>query len=188
MIMIKKLIVFSALTLVSIILSAQVAQPLYYYPHGHEPYEGGDKEFYKDFHQILVDNKMEPCENKNELYLLKVIVTEEGSVKYLKDEMNSGMAEKNKCAYNLGLQVLKYMDKWKPLEIDGVKKQGVASYHIFPDALFENYKEGYSVESEPALLEGLPDGINKFRSEVVKRLIWMVFNGNRVSRWSLFLQ
>ncbi|MCW3169377.1 energy transducer TonB [Chryseobacterium sp. 09-1422] len=170
-IMIKKLIAFSALALVSNFLSAQVAEPLYYYyPHGYEPYKGGDKEFYKDFHQILLDKNMEPCENKNELYLMKVIVTEEGSVKYLKDEMNSGMAENNKCAYNLGLQVVKYMNKWKPLEVDSAKKQGVASYHIFPDALFENYKEGYTVESEPALLEGLPDGINKFRSEVVKKI------------------
>lgn len=169
--MIKKFVAFSAVTLVFNLLPAQVAQPLYYYyPHGQEPYKGGDKEFYKDFHQILVDKKMEPCENKNELYLLKVIVNEDRSVKYLKDDMNAEMAEKNKCAYNLGLQVLKYMDKWKPLESDGEIKKGVASYHIFPDALFENYREGYSVESKPALLEGLPDGINKFRSEVVRKI------------------
>lgn len=167
----NKALLFSVLALGFNLLHAQVDQPLLqYYPHGQEPYQGGDKEFYKDFHQILLDKKLEPCENKSELYLMKVIVNEEGSVKYLKDDTNSEMAEKNKCAYNLGLQVLKYMDKWRSLEIDGEKKQGVASYHIFPDALFENYKEGYSLESEPALLEGLPGGINKFRSEVVKKI------------------
>ncbi len=28
---------------------------------------------------------------------------------------------------------LRYMDKWKPVTIDGEKTQGVASYYIFPD-------------------------------------------------------
>lgn len=171
MTMINKAIICFLITTITSTASAQVVHSsLQYYPHGQESYKGGDKEFYKDFHNILLDKKLEPCENKNELYLLKVIVNEDGSVKYLKDDSNSEMAENNKCAYNLGLQVLKYMDKWKPVEIDGEKKQGVTSYHIFPDALFENYKEGYSLDSEPALLEGLPGGVNKFRSEVVKKI------------------
>jgi len=168
--MIRK--IFFLLSIISVFqLKAQTTQALLeYYPRDQESYEGGVKQFYKDFHEILVDKKLKPCENKNELYLLKVIVNEDGSIKYLRDDTNSEMAEKNKCAYDLGLQVLKHMDKWKPAVIDGEKKQGVAAYYLFPDALFENYKEGYFVEAEPALLEGLPGGINKFRSEVVKKI------------------
>nr|WP_314493903.1 energy transducer TonB [uncultured Chryseobacterium sp.] len=169
--MIKKIVFCYILLIISISISAQVGnESFYYYPHDQESYKGGDTEFYKDFHQILLDKKLRPCENKSELYLLKVIVNENGSVKYLKDETNSEMAEKNKCAYDLGLQVVRYMDKWNPVEIDGEKKQGIVSYYIFPDALFENYKDGYSQEAEPAMLEGLPGGINKFRAEVVKKI------------------
>ncbi len=61
--------------------SAQVVRPsLYNYLHGQESYQGGEKEFYKDFHQLLLHKKFKLCDNKNELYLLKVIVSEDGSV------------------------------------------------------------------------------------------------------------
>lgn len=51
-----------------------------------------------------------------------------------------------------------------------LKKKAVSSFFIFPDALFENYKEAYVPEVYPASFESLPGGINKFREEVAKRI------------------
>jgi len=150
---------------------AQNAQPLlHYYPHGQESYEGGELAFYKDFHTILMDKQLKPCENKNEMYLLKVIVNEDATIKYVKDDTNSEMAITNKCTYDLGLKVVSQMKKWQPATIDGVKQPAIASYYIYPEALFENYKEGYVLDSEPATFEGLSDGMNRFRSQVVKKI------------------
>lgn len=146
------------------------ASEYYVYPREQDAYIGGQEQFYKDFHQILIDKKLKPCENKNEVYYMKILVNEDASIKYVKDHTNTEMAAKNKCAYDLGLHVAGYLKKWNPVVIDGIKKQAVAGFFIIPDALFENYKEGYIPQADPASFQNMPDGINKFRGEVVKRI------------------
>lgn len=171
MIMIKKILFTISLLSFSLHVFGQTVHSQYFfYPKGQDSYEGGEKQFYKDFHQIVIDKKLKPCENKAEVYYLKVIVKEDGSVKYLKDDSNSEMALKNKCTYDLGLEVLRYMDKWKPAIIEGEKKSAVASFFIVPNDLFENYKEGYIPQSDAASFENMPGGISKFREEVVRRI------------------
>ncbi len=161
--------------LVFILLSLKIfgqteASDLHYYPHHQQPYQGGDAQFYRDFHQILIDNNLTPCENKDEVYYLRVLINEDASIKYVKDDTNKELAEKNKCAYNLGYQVIKYMDKWNPAMIDGVKKKAVAGFFIKPSDLFENNEENYAPQEKPALFENRTDGISRFRDEVVKRI------------------
>lgn len=143
---------------------------LYYYPRDQEPYQGGNAQFYKDFHQILIDNNIKPCENKDEVYYLKVLINEDASIKYVKDNSNKELGEKNKCAYDLGLQVVKHMDKWNPAMVDGVKKQAVVGFYLKPNDLFENYKEGYMPEINPASFQDPKGGVNSFRAEVAKRI------------------
>jgi hypothetical protein len=58
---------------------------------------------------------------KNEVYYLKVLINEDASVKYVKDTSNKESAEENKCSYELGLQVIKHMNKWNSAVVDGVK-------------------------------------------------------------------
>lgn len=177
--MIKK--IFFTISLLSFsfnVFGQAIHSQYFFHPNGQDSYEGGEEQFYKDFHQIVIDKKLKPCENKNEIYYLKVIVKEDGSVKYLKDDSNSEMALKNKCTYDLGLEVLHYMDKWKPAIIEGEKKSAVASFFIVPDALFENYKDGYIPQADAASFENVPDGISKFREEVVRRIDIDGFNWN----------
>lgn len=167
---IKKLFFLSLAVLSLNIFGQTAASNLYYYPHDQQPYQGGDVQFYRDFHQILVENNIKPCENKDEIYYLRVLINEDASVKYVKDDTNKELAEKNKCTYDLGYQVIKHMDKWNPATIDGVKKQAVAGFIIKPNDLFGNDEENYAPKEEPALFENRSDGINRFRSEVVKKI------------------
>lgn len=148
----------------------EITEEHYVYPPGQYPYEGGEAQFYKDFHEIVTNKGLKPCDNKDEIYNLKVIITENGTVKYLRDDSNKEMAELNKCTYNLGLEVVSYMDKWKPIVIDGKKQQSIAHFFIIPNDLFENYKEGYIPEGQVANYKDLPGGINAFRKELVKRI------------------
>lgn len=141
-----------------------------YYPEGQFPYLGGEANFYKDFHDILLSEKLQPCENKEEIYNLKVIVPENGAIKYLVDATNKDDVEKYKCTYNLGLKVVSRMNKFKPVLIDGQKKQAVARFYIIPNDLFENYKEGYVPQGVSANYNNLAGGVNSFRKEVVKRI------------------
>lgn len=171
MTMIKKFLLGIFLLCFSLRLFSQVAASEYYiYPKDQEAYIGGQVQFYKDFHQILIDKKLQPCVNKDEVYYMKVLVNEDASIKYVKDHTNKEMAAENKCAYDLGLQVVRYMDQWSPAVIEGGKKQAVAGFFIIPDALFDHYKDGYIPEAEPASFQNIPDGINKFRDEVVKKI------------------
>lgn len=145
------------------------------YPTGQYSYDGGDVKFYQDFHQILLDKNLKPCENKNEFQILKLVVYEDASVKYVKDELNSESATSNKCAFDLSLEVLKYMDKWKPATFDNVKKPALTAFFIFPDALFDKYHQGYLPQNFEQIAafgkkDGLPGGVNAFRSEVAKNV------------------
>lgn len=164
--MVKK-IIFCFGVVVSSYFNAQVLDE---YPKNQDFYEGGEVALYKDIHQVLKDSELQPCEDKKQIYLVKLLITEDGTIKYIKDDINKEYAESNKCAYNLGLKAVSKMNKWKPLMINGEKKSSIASFHIFPDALFDKYKEGYVLQSTDALFEGSKDGINKFRSVLVKKI------------------
>lgn len=60
--------------LISLFSTEITAQVYESYPRGQESYIGGNAQFYKDFHQIIIDQDFKPCENKNELYSLDLVV------------------------------------------------------------------------------------------------------------------
>lgn len=168
--MIKRILLLALIGGVVNVFGQVISSELSIYPKGQEAYTGGAAQFYKDFHQILIDKKLKPCENKSEFYYLKVLVNEDSTVNYVKEETSTEMEIKNKCAYDLSLEVLEHMDQWNPVVIDGVKKKALSSYYIFPNELFENNKESYVPKIHSASFESLPRGVNKFREEVAKRI------------------
>ncbi len=66
--MIKKVTFFISLLLSSLQVFGQ--EVMKEFPLGQHSYEGGDVQFYKDFHQIVLEKGLKPCENKNEFHLL----------------------------------------------------------------------------------------------------------------------
>ena len=72
------------------------AQILDQFPKGQDFYEGGITKFYQDFHQIILDKNLQPCENKKELYLVKLLLTKDAKIKFIKD-FDSVNISKNKC-------------------------------------------------------------------------------------------
>lgn len=140
-----------------------------HYPAGQDAYMGGGKQFYKDFHQILIDKNLSPCENKNEISTLKLVVYEDATIKYVKSDMSPEVMANNKCAFDLGREVVKYMDKWNPAVYEGVKKPALKEFTIYPDALFDKYKEGY-IPADFEKMATFPGGMNAFRQEIVKNV------------------
>ena len=61
------------------------------------------------------------------------------------------------------------MNDWIAAKINGVPTTAATQYFIYPDAFFENFKEGYTTDDliELPVFEG---GINAFRKEVSKRV------------------
>lgn len=169
MTMIKKVTFFISLLLSSLQVFGQ--EVMKEFPLGQHSYEGGDVQFYKDFHQIVLEKGLKPCENKNEFHLLQLVVYENATVKYVKTESSNESPIQNKCAFELSLEVIKYMDKWKPATFDTIKKPAITSFFIFPDALFDKYELGYlpqnyNDKAEFGNREGLSGGVNAFRAEV----------------------
>jgi len=130
----------------SFALAQNAADDIIYnnYPKGQEDYINGKAGLYKDLHDIFMDKKLKPCENKQELYSVKYIVYPGGTIKFVKDTATSAI-EKNRCAYDLIRESFKYLKNWKPAKIDGKEVAAVSSTYIYPDDLFENYKEGYQL-------------------------------------------
>lgn len=147
------------------------------YPEGQNDYIGGNVAFYKEFHQILLDRNIKPCENKDEVYTLRLLVTPEKTIKYIKEEDAEKLKQK-KCTYDLAREVVKYMKNWNPAIVDGNKVSSLTSFLIVPDHLFENYTEGYDPVkiSTDATYQG---GFNEFRKKVSRNidLSRFAFNG-----------
>lgn len=142
-------------------------QQMNFYPKDQHSYLGGDEAFYKDFHNVLISKKLKPCENKSELFKAVVIINEDNSAKlYTSANLPE---EENKCAQNLTEQVLKEMSGFISAKIKGEVKAALVSYPIFPDALFENYTDGYSPEKFFKIPE-FKGGIKAFRNEVMNRV------------------
>ena len=119
------------------------AQILDQFPKGQDFYEGGITKFYQDFHQIILDKNVQPCENKKELYLVKLLLTKDAKIKFIKD-FDSVNISKNKCAYDLSLNVLKSLKtNWKPAIVKNQKFDSVLEFFVLPNDLFQNYKENY---------------------------------------------
>ncbi|KQS89945.1 TonB C-terminal domain-containing protein [Chryseobacterium sp. Leaf394] len=157
----KKIVLFFILT-----SSFSIAQILDRYPKDQDDYHGGNIQFYKDYHKVLKEKNLKPCEDKNEMYSFKLVVYPDSTVKYVKEE-NEEALNRNKCTHDLSREVAKYLKGWKPAEVDGQKVAAQTSFWIIPDELFGELPEGY----DPAKDYKMPEydgGINNFRKKVAK--------------------
>lgn len=148
------------LIVINTLLNAQNQYPDF--PRNQHSYLGGDKAFFKDFHTILIEKKMKPCENKNEHPYISFLIESSNSVKVL--DLEGKKMEENKCTFQLTKEVVKYMDKWIPAKTQGKETIAVKKYFICPDNLFDNYKEGY-IDAENTNFDK-----DIFRKEVVKHI------------------
>ena len=133
------------------------------YPEDQVSYTGGDTAFYKDFHQILKDQNISPCENKEEMYELKLVVYEDATVKIVK-EQNAEKLERNKCTYEIIKKVLPEMTGWNPAIYQDKKMPAVAEFPIYLDDLFDNFPNGYAASKYIKQPE-FPGGLQKFRNK-----------------------
>ena len=159
----RKMFLFSILA--SGLFNAQILE---YYPKGQDDYKGGNVQFYKDFHKILVEKNLKPCDNNKESYSFQVVVYPDDTIKYVKEE-NEEYLSKNKCAYDLSREVAKYLKGWKSAEVDGKKVAARTSFWIIPDELFRELKEGYDPVKDYKMPE-YEGGINNFRQKVANSI------------------
>lgn len=163
------------LLLIPMIFNAQILQE---YPRYQIPYKGGYANYYKDFHEIIVENKLQPCTNKGEVYEFRVLVNEDQSISFIKD-YNSEYVARNKCAYDLAREVAKHQTDWNAAQVDGVPKAAVASFLVFPDDLFENYREGYTPQfTYPIYGKYDGNGAKEFRKGITNRIDTRRFDWN----------
>lgn len=121
------------------------AQVLDEYPQNQHFYEGGLVGLYKDSHQLLVDKKQKDCDPQ-EIYQPRILVTKDSTVKLIADR-DSVNINKNKCAYEVSMLLLKNLRNWKPAEVNGQKFDAITEFIVHPADLMSNYKEQYSAEN-----------------------------------------
>ncbi|WMC07332.1 MAG: hypothetical protein PQ275_19510 [Elizabethkingia anophelis] len=178
--MMKKILLFTLLGSLFFAQQKEEAAPVIYenYPKGHSDYNGGNIQFYKELHQLILDKKIQPCENKNELYNVKFVVYPDATIKFVKEE-NPEKAEKNKCAFDLTRRLFKYLDGWKPAEVDGQKVAAITGMIIFPDALFDKYVESYDAVNYYGPPAEFPGGVQAFRKKFMQNVNASRFNWNQ---------
>lgn len=154
------------------------AQILEHYPRNQVPYIGGYESYYKDFHDIIIDQNLQPCADKTEFYQLNLLVNPDRTISFIKDHNEKNIG-KNKCAYDLAREVAKYQSNWNAATVDGIPKPAVATFYIFPDDLFNRYLEGYyPAITFPAYGNYENNGIEEFRKGIVNRIDVRGFDWN----------
>ncbi|GGG46577.1 hypothetical protein BXY58_0538 [Epilithonimonas arachidiradicis] len=150
------------------------------FPKNQLPYIGGYEAYYNDFHNIIAEQNLQPCNNKNELYQFSVLITSDASIKFIKD-VNEQYVEKNKCAYNLARQVAQYQKNWNPAIVDGLKENAIARFIIYPDDLFENFRNGYTpVFTAPVFNLSEKDHLGEFQKDLLSKLDLRRFDWNDI--------
>lgn len=157
----KKLLL---LLLLCIVLVDAQKQVLPQFPEKQNFYEGGYSQFYKEAHNYLKTNNLKDCDNKNEAYLMRVLVNEDGSVNYIKDSDKIGV-ENNKCTFDLAVKILSNLKNFKPAELDGVKTPAIAKILFVPNELFseDNYLTKKDLYKNPEF----PGGIENYRKKFI---------------------
>ena len=166
---------FYFLVIFSIAIKAQILQE---FPRNQVPYKGGYENYYKDFHDIIVEKNLQPCSNKGEIYEFKVLINDDNSISFIKDYSSDYIA-KNKCAYDLAREVAKHQTNWNAAKVYDIPKAAVASFLVFPDDLFEDYKDGYLPQfSFPIYGKCKGNGAKEFRNGITNRIDTRRFDWN----------
>ena len=158
----KRLILF--FSAFSLLINAQ--NQYTQFPKDQHSYLGSNREFYKDFHKILIEKNLKPCDNKKEFFNASILIKAENSAELL--EFDSLKLQKFKCSFELTKEVIKNMYKWMPAKIDGKEMPAITRIPIYTDDLFENYKEDYDFVGTN--YEKTDFNIEDFRKEVVKKI------------------
>ncbi len=158
MIMIKRLLGYITI----IIFSSCPAQILDEYPKGQDFYEGGLINFYKESHDYLVKNTIKKCGDQ-EVYQPRFIITKDAVVKLVKDSDTANI-KKNKCAYDISLELLKNLKNWKPAEVKGKNLAALAEFILYPKDIMDNYRQNYNANSF-MISAKYPGGYEKFRED-----------------------
>jgi len=137
------------------------------YPYGQEAYLGGKKQLYKEIHQALIENKIEKCTDSSQSYKVKLIVKQDTSVLFVKNT-DSVYINKNKCAYELSKNVLKYLKNWKAAEHKIGKLNAIYEFDFYPSDLFEDYEENYMGVHIDKNIPQFPGGVMEFRNRFQK--------------------
>lgn len=140
------------------------AQVLDVYPENQVFYQGGYDQFYKDAHQYLVNNNITPCENKTEVYLMKVLIGVDGKVMYVQDPDEKGVMN-NKCTFDLGKKILSNLKNYTPAEVDGKKAPALSRIVFYPNELFSSgdYMPNFDFMTDPEF----PGGIANYRKKFI---------------------
>lgn len=163
----KKFFFLLIIVIVSGSVKAQENHP--FFPNDQHCYIGAFPEFYKDFHQILIEKKMKPCENKDEFFTAFVLIKPDNSIEVLDNKTSAN----NKCSFAIASEIMKTMDKWIPAKINGQEQPTIARIMFYMDDLFENYKEGYTVGkiiTNAYYGKNTSGGIKSFREEVLRKI------------------
>jgi len=156
------------LILLNFCLSAQ--EPVIYdaYPYGQDAYLGGKKQLYKDIHQALWENKIEKCKDSTQSYRVKLIVKQDASILFVKNP-DSVYINKNKCAYELSKNILKYLKNWKAAEHKTGKLNAMYEFDFFPIDLFEEYEENYIGIHIDKNIPQFPGGLFEYGNQFKKK-------------------
>ena len=133
---------FFLLLLLSFSANAQILDE---YPKNQSFYNGGLAALYKEANQILTDKKQKNC-GPDEIYQPRILVTKDSVVKLFTDQ-DSVNINKNKCAYDVSMLLLKNLHHWKPAEVNGQKFGAITEFIVYPADLMSNYQEDYDVDN-----------------------------------------
>ncbi len=150
-------------SLIAISLQAQL-QVLPNYPEGQEFYKGGYMKFYEDAHDFVKNNNIQPCENPDEVYLMKILVNPDGKVNYVQDPDVMGV-KNNKCAFDFGKKILANLNDYVPAEVDGVKTPALTRIIFYPKELFAD--SNYIPLNSSLIDAEFPGGISNYRKKFI---------------------
>lgn len=161
----------------SLFVKAQNQYPYPFFPNDQHCYLGGFPEFYKEFHKILIEEKLKPCEKKDELFIAFIIINPDNKAVLLENNWSN----ENKCSYELAKEVIPKMDRWIPAKINGEEKSTIARVMFYMDDLFDKYETNYSIGK---FVSKSNFDVAKFRDDVIKRvdISGFVIKGNQPLR------
>lgn len=150
------------------------------FPENQAPYIGDYSGYYQDFKNIITQEKLQPCPNKNEFYQFSILINADSTINFVKD-LNQEYFKKNKCAAELARTVAKFQTKWNPAKVDGMNHTAVATFMIFPEDFFQNDKSDYSpVITYPKYNNYEKDHLEYFRKQLIANLDLKRFRWNDI--------
>lgn len=171
-----KIKLFLAL-LFSALFSMGNAQILNEYPEGQDFYEGGIAALSNDVLQAIKTENLKPCNNKEEIYTISVLVNPDSKINLVKD-FDTLNIRKNNCAFEFSKKLLSHLKKWQPAIVEGVPVKAVASFTVKPADLF------YTKTSEVRTAAEFPKGMHNFRM-IVKDIFTKSLKHNKYGRTEL---